>query len=182
MIIAILLCVADTPMSGYGEYDVDLTENLIQIRELVFPAKELLRGNKSFVGRELRPLLLEVKITAVVVKTDDVNILQILPSPVMTSQLTEVGILAGDVVPLIIRLIALDGLMECGSGLYRQKVRMLWKRHFLMGANENLNSAHSLLLLTVMSGMQEIRILTVNMEYILQHTENKTGNSKGLAE
>ena len=169
-------------MSGYREYDVELTENLIQIRKLISPAKELLRGNKTFVSRELRALLLKVKITAVVVKTDDVNIPQILPRPIMAGQFTEVGILAGDIVSLVIGLIARDGLMECGSCLYRQEVWMLWKRHFLMGANENLNSAHSLLLLTVMSGMQEIRILTVNMEYILQHTENKTGNGKGLAE
>lgn len=65
------------------------------------------------VGRELRPFLLEVKVAAVVIETDDIDILQILPCPIVACEFTEMRILGGDVLPLIIWLVARDEIVQC---------------------------------------------------------------------
>jgi hypothetical protein len=61
----------------------------------------------------------------------------------MTGELTEVGILNGDVVAFVIRLIALDMLMKGRSSLNRQEIWVLGQGNLFMGANEYLDIAHS---------------------------------------
>ena len=81
--------------------------------------------HETLIGGELRPFFLEVEIAAIVVETNDVDTLQILPCPVVAGKFTEMRILGRDVISFVIGLIARDGLMKCCTSLDGQEIRML---------------------------------------------------------
>ena len=64
------------------------------------------------VGRELWPLLIEVKVTAIMIKADDVDIFKIFPCPIVACKFTKMGILGRDVIPFIIGLVTRNRLMQ----------------------------------------------------------------------
>ena len=47
---------------------------------------------EMFVGRKLWPFSCKVEISTIVIKTDNIDILQIFPCPVMTGKLTEMRV------------------------------------------------------------------------------------------
>lgn len=81
--------------------------------------------HETLIGGELRPFFLEVKIAAIVVETNDVDTLQILPCPVVAGKFTEMRILGRDVISFVIGLIARNRIVKSSTSLYGQEIRML---------------------------------------------------------
>ena len=55
--------------------------------------------------------------------------------------------------------------MQRSTRLNRQEIRVSWKGNFLMGADEDFDVTHRLTMLSV----YEIRILSVQVEKVLEH-------------
>ena len=139
-------------------------------------AEEICCRDEMFICRELGPFFLEVEIATVMIQTDNIDILQIFPCPIVAGEFTKVGVLCGDIISFTIGLVARNWFMQRSTCLNWQEIRMSRQGHFLMGADEYLDATHRLTVL----GVDKIGVFAIHVEDILEHTKDKAWNREYL--